>query len=119
MASDRFYIKEGVMEPLYMKEEERKLIIENMETSIAKIALEVIKSHKLMQKITGKPSMELANRMKKINEFKAKFGSYLKDKPQIFQKCQQPGLLLAKEMISKARDEVNQHCMEDLAKEIK
>ena len=48
MESDRYYIKEGVLEPLYMKEEERKLLIDNMETSIAKIALEVLKSHKLM-----------------------------------------------------------------------
>ena len=115
----RFYINEGQLEPVYLKEEERKLITENMETSISKIAYEVYKSHQLTHKVTGKPSFELAKRMKEINQFQNKFGSYLRDKPQNFQKCQQSGLLLAKEIISKARDEVNQLCMKDLAEEIK
>ena len=52
-----------------------------METSIDKIAFEVFKSHKLTQKVTGKPSEELANRMREINEFQKMFGSYLRRKP--------------------------------------
>ena len=56
--------------------------------------------------------------MKEIESFQKTFGSYLTGKPYIFQKFSFHGLILAREILSKARDEVNQHCLEDLAKEI-
>ena len=40
-------------------------------------------------------------------------------KPQILQKCSFHGIILSKEIISKAREEVNELCVIDLAKEIK
>ena len=89
-----------------------------MEISIEKIAFEVYKSNQLTQQITGKPSEELVERMKEIQNFKKTFGSYLTGRPFIFQKFSFHGLILAKEILSRAREEVNQHCMEDLAKEI-
>ena len=118
MAYDRYYIEEGQIEPKYLNEDERKLLTEGMEVSIQKLAYEVYKSIKLTQQITGKPSEELINRMKEIETFQKTFGSYLSGRPQIFQKFSFHGLILAREILSKARDEVNQHCMEDLAKEI-
>ena len=89
-----------------------------MEISIEKIAYEVFKSNQLTQQITGKSSEELVERMKEIQSFQKTFGSYLNGKPFIFQKFSFHGLILAREILSKARDEVNQHCLEDLAKEI-
>ena len=89
-----------------------------MESSIEKITYEVYKSIKLTQQIIGKPSAELVGRMKEIEKFKQTFGSYLREKPYIFQKFSFHGLILAREILSRAREEVNQHCMEDLAKEI-
>ena len=56
--------------------------------------------------------------MKEIEAFQKTFGSYLTGKPYIFHKFSFHGLILAREILSKARDEVNQHCLEDLAKEI-
>ena len=103
---------------MYLLEQERKLVTEGMETSIQKIALEVYKSNELTQKTTGKPSKELVKRMQEIDAFSKNFGSYLRERPFIFQKCLFPGLVLAKEIISKAREEVNELCMEDLAREI-
>ena len=89
-----------------------------METSIEKITYEVYKSIKTTQQIIGKPSEELVDRLKEIEGFKKIFGSYLHHKPNIFQKFSFHGLVLAREILSRAREEVNQHCMEDLAKEI-
>ena len=83
-----------------------------------KITYEVYKSIKLTQQIIGKPSQELINRIKEIENFKRTFGSYLREKPYIFQKFSFHSLVLAREILSRAREEVNQHCMEDLAKEI-
>ena len=118
MSYDRYYLKEGQIEPQYLIEDERKLLTEGMEISIEKIAYEVFKSNQLTQQITGKPSEELVTRMKEIQSFQKTFGSYLNGKPYIFQKFSFHGLILAREILSKARDEVNQHCLEDLAKEI-
>ena len=55
-----------------------------METSMEKITFEVYKSIKLTQQIIGKPSEELINRIKEIENFKKTFGSYLREKPYIF-----------------------------------
>ena len=89
-----------------------------METSIEKISYEVYKSNNLTNQITGKSSVELVERMKDIQNFKKTFGSFLIGRPFIFQKFSFHGLILAREILSRAREEVNQHCMEDLAKEI-
>ena len=40
------------------------------------------------------------------------------ERPFVFQKFTFHGLVLARELLSKARDEANQYCMADLAKEI-
>ena len=56
--------------------------------------------------------------MKEIEDLKKTFGAYLRGKPYIFQKFSFHGLILARELLSRAREEVNQHCVEDLAKEI-
>ena len=118
MNYDRYYLKEGQIEPQYLIENERKLLTEGMEMSIEKIAYEVFKSDKITYQITGKSSKELVERMKEIGDFQKTFGSYLSGRPFIFQKFSFHGLILAREILSRARDEVNQHCMEDLAKEI-
>ena len=56
--------------------------------------------------------------MQEIECLQKKFGYYLAEKPYIFQKFSYPCLVLAREILSKARDEVNQQCMKDLASEI-
>ena len=56
--------------------------------------------------------------MKKIDALQARFGAYLAERPFVFQKFSTHGLVLAKEILSKTREEVNQQCMEDLASEI-
>ena len=63
MNYDRYFIKEGQIEPQYLVEDERKLLTEGMEMSIEKIAYEVFKSNKITQQITGKLSTELVDRM--------------------------------------------------------
>ena len=60
------YLSNGQIEPLYLTEEERKLLTEGMEQSLKKIQLEIYKSIQLTQQISGKPSENLVNRMKKI-----------------------------------------------------
>ena len=63
MKYGRYFIKLGQIAPQYTIEAERKLLIEGMETSIEKIAFEVYKSIQLTSQITGKPSVELVERM--------------------------------------------------------
>ena len=111
MTYDRYFLKEGQIEPQYLNEDERKLLTEGMETSIDKIAYEVLKSNKMTQQIIGKPSEQLIERMKEIEAFKKTFGAYLTRKPFVFQKFSFHGLILAREILSKAREEVNEHCM--------
>ena len=48
-----------------------------METSIEKIAFEVYESNKTIQQIIGKPSIQMADRIKEIQQFRSVFGSYL------------------------------------------
>ena len=88
-------------------EDERKLLTEGMEMSIEKIAYEVFKSNKITQQITGKLSTELVDRMLEIEAFQKTFGSYLRGRPFIFQKFSFHGLILAREILSRAREEVN------------
>lgn len=84
MSYDRVYIEEGQIEPQYLNEDERKLLTDGMETSIEKITYEVFKSIQLTKQVIGKPSEELINRMKEIEDFKKIFGSYLRQKPYVF-----------------------------------
>ena len=116
--SNKVYLKSGQIEPLYLTEEERKLLTEGMEQSIQKIKLEVYKANKHTQQITNTPSERLVARLKEIDALQARFGAYLTERPFVFQKYSSHGLVLAKEMLSKAREEVNQQCLEDLASEI-
>ena len=44
MKAKRFYIKEGLLEPIHLVESERKLLVEGMQTSVAGIIQEVYKS---------------------------------------------------------------------------
>ena len=62
----KFYMKQGQIEPLYITEDERKLLTQGMEQSIQKIQLEIVKSIKNTQQITGNPSENLVNRLKQI-----------------------------------------------------
>ena len=89
-----------------------------MEQSIEKIQLEIFKSVKLTQKITGKTRESLVENMKKIDEIQKTFGIYLSERSFVFQKFSFHGLIHAREILSKAREEVNKQCLEDLANEI-
>ena len=81
MFSDRFFIKEGLLEPVQMSEEERDLLIEGMLASIAKIAEEVNKSKDICLGITGNISPQLKERLEETMEFFKKFSDILTNKP--------------------------------------
>ena len=81
MFADRYYIKEGLLEPVQMSEEERDLLIEGMLASIAKIAEEVNKSKDICLNITGSFSPKLRERLEETMEFFKKFNDLLADKP--------------------------------------
>ena len=44
MTSKRYYMVSGLLEPIHLKENERELLVEGMQTSVAKIVQEVYKS---------------------------------------------------------------------------
>ena len=69
--------------------------------------------------VTRTISDELAKRIEDTLKFQQKFSVLLKDKPYTLQKCSLHGLILAKEIIAKARDEVNDQCQVDLANQLK
>ena len=58
-------------------------------------------------------------RRKETLKLQKSFVSLLTLRPQILQKCSFHGIILAKEILSKAREEINEHCVTDLAHEIK
>ena len=81
--SPRLYLKEGQLEPVQLLEEERDLLIDGMQSSLAKIAQEVLKSNELTLKITGKPSLELEVRRQEIFNLQKEFCSLLAEKPEV------------------------------------
>ena len=56
--------------------------------------------------------------MKKIEEIQRTLGIYLSERSFVFQRFSFHGLILAREILSKAREEVNKQCLEDLANDI-
>ena len=56
--------------------------------------------------------------MEQIEALKNCFGSYLSQKPFVFQKFSVSGLMLVREIISRAHEEISEFCYEDLAKEL-
>ena len=108
--SARYYIKTGLLEPIHLTEDERDLLVDGMLSSITKIAEEVNKSKEISMNVTRTISDELATRIEETFEFQKKFSLLLRDKPYTLQKCSLHGLILAKEIIAKARDEANDQC---------
>ena len=47
MKAKKFYIKEGLLEPIHLVESERKLLVEGMQTSVAGIVQEIYKSQQI------------------------------------------------------------------------
>ena len=82
------------------------------------IGQNVLKSLQQVKRITARPSQELMERLNEIQGLQKSFGNYLLEKPYVFQKMTLPSLLLARELLSKARDEINLNTIDDLAKEI-
>ena len=101
---NKVYIKQGQIEPMYLTEEERKLLTEGMEQSIEKINLEISKSIKLTKQITGKIRPQLIKNMQKIEEIQKTFGNYLSQRSFVFQKFSFHSLILAREIFSKTRE---------------
>ena len=65
MSSNMYYIEKGLLEPIHQTEEERDLLVEGMQTSIAKIVSEVIKSTEICEKSFGTISMDLKEKLEK------------------------------------------------------
>ena len=84
-----------------------------------KITQEVVKSLNIAKEVTQEESGQLRKRQVNIVELQSDFCKILIYKPQVLQKCSLHGMILAKEIIAKARDEINELCMKDLANEIK
>ena len=54
--SERYFIESGLLEPIHLQEEERKLLVEGMQAAISKIVLELIKYQELQREMTGTSS---------------------------------------------------------------
>ena len=67
---------------------------------------------------TGTFSQGLNKRLEETLVVKKKFDKLARDKPWTFQKCSLHGMILAKECISKVRDEANEQCQRELAQRI-
>ena len=90
-----------------------------MQTSLTKIGIEILKANEHTKQITGNASQMLEERRLEAVKLQKEFGSLLTFRPEILQKCSFHGIILAKEILSKAREEINEYCFTDLAYEIK
>ena len=61
----------------------------------------------------------MQNKLQETTDFYKKFSTLLNEKPYVLQKCSLHGVVLAKEIISKAREEANEDCTVNLANQIK
>ena len=59
MSSKRYYITKGLLEPIHLKENERELLVEGMQTSVAKIVQEVYKSAEICKEAFGGISKDM------------------------------------------------------------
>ena len=89
-----------------------------MQSSIANIAQEVFKSNQICKSTCGSISREQIDKAEEIQKFYREFSDLLNDKPYILQKVSLHGIILFKEIITKARHEANEDCHKNLAKEI-
>ena len=110
MQSKRYYIVKGLIEPVHLNESERDHLVEGMLESVKAIYQEVSKSAQIHIQTFGKISEELKCRTEETYEFYKKFIYLLNEKPYTLQKCSLHGIVLAKEILSKTREEVNQQC---------
>ena len=74
---------------------------------------------KICKETCGEANEALIEKTENVKEFYDKFSTLLRDKPYILQKCSLHGTVLVKEIISKAREEANEECQENLAIQIK
>ena len=58
-----------MLEPIHLTEDERDLLVDGMQTSITKIAEEVIKSKEISMSVTKTISDELAARLEETLQF--------------------------------------------------
>ena len=65
---------------------------------------------KICKETCGEVNDALIEKNEKIQEFYDKFSTVLREKPYILQKCSLHGIVLVKEIISKARAEANLEC---------
>ena len=79
------------------------------------ISEEVFNSQKRFYETFNESCDELVSKLKKTQEFREQF-KILKDRPYIIQKCSMHGILLVKEILSKAREEINSNCYEEFVK---
>ena len=82
------------------------------------MVLDIQNSQKISKDATGTFSQSLNKRLEETLVVKKKFDSLARDKPWTFQKCSLHGMILAKECISKVRDEANEQCQRELAARI-
>ena len=115
---DRYYVQEGQIQPKYVSKKEADFIVKGMKEDLDQISFEVFRNLKRVKEIIAKPSKELIERMDEIQDLTDTFSVYLNEKPSVFQKFTMQSLLLAREIISKARIEINIYCIDDLAKQI-
>ena len=81
MSSNMYYIKKGLFEPIHYTVQERNQLVDGMQTSIAKIVSEVLKSAEICEKTFGIISMDLKEKLEKTKEFYNKFSILLNEKP--------------------------------------
>ena len=75
---------------------------------MAKIVEEVYKTTDIQKEAFGTISKEMQLKIEDTNKFYQKFSVLLNEKPYTLQKCSLHGIVLAKEIISKAREEASE-----------
>ena len=73
MASKRFYIESGLLEPVHLETDERKRLVEGMWDSVENIREEAENAHKRFQRLFNERSDELIAQLQRIGEFREKF----------------------------------------------
>ena len=69
---------------MHIEEEERKLIVEGMQESLAKVATEIKQSLDLSMEVTGNPSENLQKRLQETLNVRTKFETLAREKPWTF-----------------------------------
>ena len=120
LASPKFYLKSGVLEPVHLNLEERNILVSGLEETMNRCVSEIEAAQQLYidqtKEVRGRNcrSQKLDTQKKNISDLTNQFLSQTQEKPWIFQKCSLRGLYITRECLGSIREDSHSLCYDEI-----